>query len=137
MLRVIIDTNCLRASIPPQSPFYKLYEIFKSNKFLWYVSTEILLEYDEILTNTYSKKTSELVLSLLTISPNVVFSEPYFRWELIENDPDDNKFSDLAISINADYLVSNDTDFNIFKELSFPKLEVINLETFLSYFEDK
>jgi uncharacterized protein len=132
MLRVVIDTNCLRASIPPKSPFYQLYLDFMAGKFEWFVSTEILLEYDEILTDTYSQKTAQLVLNQLAIAPNVVFTEPAFRWELIKNDLDDNKFADLAICINADFMVSNDGDFNIFNDLEFPSLKVVDLETFLS-----
>ena len=132
MLSVVIDTNCLRASIPPNSPFYQLYLDFKNQKFHWFVSTEILLEYEEILTSTYSEKTAKIVLHQLVIAPNVEFSEPAFKWNLIENDPDDNKFADLAISVNADFLVTNDSDFNIFREIEFPKLQVINLEKFLS-----
>ena len=131
MLRVVIDTNCLRASIPPKSPFYQLYIDFKAGKFEWYVSTEILLEYEEILSNTYSPNTAKIVLHQLAIAPNVIFAEPAFQWYLVE-DKDDNKFSDLALSINADYLITNDTDFNIFKTLDFPTLNVLNLETFLS-----
>jgi putative PIN family toxin of toxin-antitoxin system len=131
MLRVVIDTNCLRASIPPKSPFYKLYLDFKNQKFQWFVSTEILLEYEEILTSTYSEKTAKIVLHQLAIAPNVEFSEPAYKWNLIEKDPDDNKFSDLAISVNADFLITNDADFNIFREIEFPKLQVINLEKFL------
>ncbi len=137
MLRVVIDTNCLRASVPPKSPYYQLYIDFMADKFEWYVSTEILLEYDEILTDTYSQKTSQLVLNQLVIAPNVVFTEPAFRWELIKNDPDDNKFADLAICINADFMVSNDGDFNIFKDLVFPSLKVVSLETFLSILKEK
>ncbi|TDE18512.1 putative toxin-antitoxin system toxin component, PIN family [Dyadobacter psychrotolerans] len=132
MIRVVIDTNCLRASIPPKSPFYQLYLDFRSEKFEWFVSNEILLEYDEIRTKTYSQKTSQFILHQLAIAPNVVFTEPAFKWNLIINDPDDNKFSDLAISSNCNYLVSNDSDFNIFKSIEFPKLTVIDLESFLA-----
>ena len=132
MLKVVIDTNCLRASIPPKSPFYQLYLDFMLGKFEWFVSTEILLEYEEILTQTYSANTAQLVLNQLAIAPNAVFAEPAFRWELIKSNLDDNKFSDLAISINADFMVSNDSDFNIFKEIDFPSLKVVNLTTFLS-----
>lgn len=132
MLKVVIDTNCLRASIPPKSPFYQLYLDFMAGKFVWFVSTEILLEYEEVLTRTYSQNTAQLVLNQLAIAPNVVFSEPAFRWELINSDPEDNKFADLAISINADFMVTNDRDFDVFKTLDFPTLEVIDLATFLS-----
>lgn len=49
---------------------------------------------------------------------------------MVIDDPDDNKFSDLAISTNAHYLVSNDRHFNIFKKIKFPSLKVIKLEEF-------
>lgn len=62
------------------------------------MSTEILLEYDEILSATYSEKTSQMILHQLTVAPNVVFAEPAFKWDLIIEDPDDNKFADLALS---------------------------------------
>ncbi len=45
---------------------------------------------------------------------------------------DRKEFSDLALFVNADYLISDDTDFNIFKSLPFPKLKVIGLEEFLA-----
>lgn len=78
MLRVVIDNNCLRASIPPKSPFYQLYFDFKAGKFEWYVSTEILLEYEEILSNTYSPNTAKIVLHQLAIAPNVILpSQPF------------------------------------------------------------
>lgn len=131
MVKVVIDTNCLRASIPPKSPYYQLYLDFIAGKFKWCVSNEILFEYEEILGKTYSPATANEVLHQLTIAPNTIFREPSFKWNLIENDPDDNKFADLAISSNCDYLVSNDSDFRIFKTLTFPKLEVVNLESFL------
>ena len=91
-----------------------------------------MLEYEEILTSTYSFNTARLVLHQLAVAPNVVFAEAAYRWQLVENDPDDDKFSDLALSVNADYLVSDDTDFNVFKSLPFPKLKVIGLEEFLA-----
>ncbi|MCF2488344.1 putative toxin-antitoxin system toxin component, PIN family [Dyadobacter sp. CY347] len=131
MIKAVIDTNCLRASIPPKSPYYQLYIDFKSGKFEWYVSNEILMEYDEILTETYSQKTAQFILHQLAVAHNVVFSEPAFKWNLVASDPDDNKFSDLAISSNCDYLVSNDRDFDVFKNILFPKLLVIDLQSFL------
>jgi len=134
MLSVVIDTNCLRASIPPQSPFYDLYLGFKKLKFKWFVSTEILLEYEEVLTKTYSEKTSKLVLHQLVIAPNVEFSEPAFKWNLIYRDPDDNKFSDCAFAGNVHFLVTDDKHFNILKEIEFPRIEVIMANDFLNLF---
>ena len=46
-MRVVIDTNCLLASIPPLGAYYWLYEAFEQERFEWAVSNEILTEYDE------------------------------------------------------------------------------------------
>jgi uncharacterized protein len=60
----------------------------------------------------------------------VIFREPFFKWNLVEDDPDDNKFTDLVIAGNAHYLVTNDKHFNSLKKLEFPKLDIITLDEF-------
>lgn len=129
-MRIVIDTNCLLVSIPPQSGFYWLYEAFKSKRFEWVISNEIIMEYEEQLTARYSGNTAALVLSILTSAANATFAEPHFKWQLITSDPDDNKFADLAISENADYLVSNDKHFNDLKAVDFPNVRVIDIYEF-------
>lgn len=126
----VIDTNCLLASIPPQSSHYWLYLAFKDLRFEWLISNEILTEYEEKLANKYSTETANLVLSILNVAPNVIFDEPYFKWNLIGDDPDDNKFADLTISGNADHLVTNDKHFNILKKLEFPKVNIVTIDEF-------
>ena len=135
-MRVVIDTNCLLASIPPRSIHYWLYQSFENEEFEWVVSNEILTEYEEKIVERYSKKAADVVLTLLTIAPNTTFSEPYYNWQLIESDADDNKFADLAIATNADYLVTNDSDFNILKRTTFPKVIVVSLNEFRSIMEN-
>lgn len=129
-MNVVIDTNCLIVSIPKRNPEYWLYEAFRRQWFNWVVSTEILQEYEEQLSQFYSPKTADLVLKILTAAPNVIFSEPYFRWSLIEDDPDDNKFSDLAISANAHFLITHDKHFSILAQIPFPTVRVVNLAEF-------
>ena len=75
----VIDTNCLLASIPPQSSHYWLYEAFKSEQFEWLISNEILTEYEEKLIDRYSIRTANLVLSILSVAPNVIHLEPFFK----------------------------------------------------------
>ena len=82
------------------------------------------------LSNFYSSQTAETVIGILLAAKNVELSEPYFSYNLIVEDPDDNKFSNLAISTNAHYLVSNDKHFNVFKNIDFPPLNVVRLEEF-------
>jgi len=97
-VRVVIDTNCLIASIPRQNPEFWLYEAFISQKFDWVISNEVLTEYEEMLSNFYSPTTAEIVTNILLVAPNIIQNEPFYKWQLITADPDDNKFADLAIS---------------------------------------
>ena len=129
-MRVVIDTNCLIASIPPQGAYYWLYEAFEAERFEWLISNEILTEYLEKLTDLYSEKTALLVYSIISTAVNVTFTEAFFKWQLIEADPDDNKFVDLAIAANVDYLVTNDRHFAPLKTLDFPKLNIITPDQF-------
>jgi putative PIN family toxin of toxin-antitoxin system len=129
-VKAVIDTNCLIASIPRQNPEYWLYEAFRAQKFDWVVSNEILHEYEEQISEFYSPLTADIVLKILTTASNVIFAEPYFRWNLIPHDPDDNKFADLAISANVNHLVTQDRDFSLLKSLEFPAISVVNLAEF-------
>lgn len=41
------------------------------------------------------------------------------------------KFVDCAIACNATYLVSQDRHFDILKQITFPKIQVLKVEEFL------
>ena len=62
---------------------------------------------------------------------NLLQVTPYYRFGLIQSDPDDNKFVDCAITAGASFLVSNDSHFNTVKNIPFPRLNVIRLETYV------
>ena len=64
------------------------------------------------------------------MNKNTVPIVRYFEWNIVENDPDDNKFVDCAVAANADYIVTEDKHFNILKRISFPSITVINASQF-------
>jgi len=70
-VKVVIDTNCLIPSIPRKNPEYWLYEAFNQLKFDWIISNEILLEYEEKLSEFYSERTASLVTNILLTAANV------------------------------------------------------------------
>ncbi|WP_257669103.1 PIN domain-containing protein [Parapedobacter tibetensis] len=67
---------------------------------------------------------------VIDTNTNVIFAEPYFRWGIIEEDPDDNKFADLALSATADAMVTFDKHFSVFKNLPFPTLNIVHPKKF-------
>lgn len=134
MRRVVVDTNCLLASINPRGPYFQLYGLFIAEAFEWVVSNEILTEYEEQITRRYSARTAQQVHSILLAAPNTHFQEAYYKWQLIEADPDDNKFVDVAIAAGAKCIVSNDRHFAVLETVEFPRVPVLTLQEFLAEF---
>jgi predicted nucleic acid-binding protein len=80
-----------------------------------------------------SSKFAEMAIYIILNSNNTILVNPYFHFGLITADLDDNKFADCAIISNADYIVSQDTHFDILKKIDFPKINVIKIEEFVKY----
>jgi uncharacterized protein len=78
-----------------------------------YITNEILTEYEEIISEKLSPNTANAVIRTLMELDNVFPSSIYFKYNLIIQDPDDDKFIDCAFASNCDYLVTNDNHFNI------------------------
>ena len=129
-MKVVLDTNCLLVALPHKSPYHCILDAFQRGKFTLCFSTEILQEYEELLGRHYSPSTITLTMELLLNSPNAFQVIPYYKWNLIQIDPDDNKFVDCALNAGADYIVTNDRHFNILKKTDFPPIKVVDIESF-------
>ena len=101
------------------------------------ISNEILHEYEEILSQKASPLVADMFMKVLARSKNVIRKDPYFRFNLIEKDKDDNKFVDCAIVCGADYIVSNDSHFKCLHNHPFPVVNVITLDEFAADISEK
>lgn len=63
MSNIVLDTNCLLMSLNHRSPYFKIWQDFKAGKFTLCVSTEILMEYEEIIA---SKTSPEIAANVIT-----------------------------------------------------------------------
>lgn len=129
-LDIVLDTNCLIQMISRRSPYYDLWQHFINGSYRLCVTNEIIDEYEEILSAKTSPHIAKLVCEIILRAPNTIKFDAHFRWNLIESDPDDNKFVDCSIVANARYIVTEDTHFNVLKNIAFPHIEVINLDDF-------
>lgn len=93
-----------------------------------------MLEYEEIIALKFGKEVAKDIIRLLLMLENVTLVTPYFKWDLIPNDQDDNKFVDCCLISNSDALVTHDRYFDSLKTLEFPKVNVITIETFKKMF---
>ena len=134
-MKVVIDTNVILNSIYPGSKNYWIRKALEHQQITLCVTTDIVDEYAEIITRFYDSGTSDLFFHALELLPNINYIQKYFFWNLIPEDPDDEKFVDCAIASGADYLITNDRHFQKLKSLPFPKINVVNEEEFKEIFD--
>lgn len=129
--KIVLDTNCLIASLSMSGQYYPVWKGLQTGWYILCVSTDILEEYAEIITEKMSVNVATNVIHLLLESEFVELVNPYFSLHLIEADHDDNKFVDCAFAANATYIVSDDKHFDVLKDIAFPRLLVLKLKEFL------
>lgn len=132
-MKIVLDTNSLLVSISTRSKYRPIFDAFLNRKFTLIVSNEILSEYTEIIERKANAVVATNIAEMLTSKSNVEKQEVYFRWGLIEADPDDNKFVDAAVAGSADFIVTNDHHFDALAGVQFPRLAVLSLEDFLGF----
>lgn len=134
MQSIVLDTNVLVMSISARNVYHKVWQAFLQGDYTLCVSNEILEEYVEVLTRNINVRVAEAVVYAILTRWNVRKLDPHYRFHLIKADEDDNKFVDCAIAGNARYIVTEDHHFDVLKEISFPKVAVINIDDFASQF---
>ncbi len=122
---ILLDTNILLVSVSSRSAKHWVYKEFLAKKYELVVSTEIFLEYEEILGRFMNHQVAETTTKAIAAAKNTILITKWYNWNLIEADPDDNKFVDAYIASGADYIVTEDSHFDILKTVRFPPVKVI------------
>lgn len=135
--RIVLDTNCLIQSISPRSPYRRVWDSFFDGTNLLCVTTSILEEYEEILCTLTNEDTAKYIIDAIVSNPYTRFITVYFDFNLINEDPDDNKFVDCAITAGARYIVTEDHHYDIIKRHGLPGLDIIGLDDFLKHLHSK
>jgi putative PIN family toxin of toxin-antitoxin system len=130
-MKIVLDSNILLVAIGRRSRFRPIWDAFIEGRYQLIISDEITYEYEELLQRQSAPGVAEIVMEIFIESPDVIFQHIYYNWNAIKSDPDDNKFFDVAIAANADYLVTNDAHFNVINESSFPSVKIISADIFL------
>lgn len=136
-MKCVIDTNGLLRSIPRNGNYRWLFDAWKQNKFTWIISNEIISEYVEVIEREFSLGAATSVIDILLSSKNYQRIEPSYRWQLVESDPEDNKFVDCTIAASANHLVTDDRHILRLREVRnlFPPLSIITFEEFRTIIE--
>jgi len=116
---VCIDTNVMLPVLSLRNPWGRILDQWIEGRFQWAVSNEIMSEYEEIIRPRLGDRRWQDFLSLLDLGAelngNLLRMQPDFRFGVVQADPDDNKFTDCAITANADWIVTQDKHFQAMK----------------------
>ena len=77
--KIVLDTNCLLASISSRSESFPVWTGFQNGKFVLCVSNEILEEYNEIITKKTNSIVAENIINAIVESDFVEFIDPRFH----------------------------------------------------------
>ena len=80
---VVIDTNVLLVSLPSHSPFHPIYQALLANRFIAFVTNEILTEYEEQISIRLGVTRTEVQIRELLNLPGLRQIDIYYRWQLI------------------------------------------------------
>ena len=90
-----------------------------ARRFTWALSTEILLEYEEVAAREIGRKAVERLMQFIEIADRtrgvIHRVSPSFRFRLITGDAEDDKFADCAIAAQADFIITADRHFDVLR----------------------
>ena len=113
---VVIDTNVVLTMFKPSHLHWRIFQAWAINRLQWAVSTEILLEYEEVMARmnsaAYAALAFQTIQAIESARKNLLRISPSFHFRSITADPDDDKFADCAIAAEADHVITNDHHFD-------------------------
>ena len=131
MSRVVLDTNCLIQIVSPRSRYHALWKSFVCGENTLCVSNDIIEEYVEIMQKLMGYAAAEYVVKTILNGKFTQVITPYYKFNLIDADKDDNKFVDCAIAAQAICIITNDHHYDVLKTIPFPKVEIVRLVDFM------
>ncbi len=111
MMKVLIDTNIFASSFfNPNGNPKRVIDLWKNRKITLCITEEILEEYVEVLARLGFSNEPELeeLLRLFKKKNNIIYIASTPKFNLIKDDPSDNKFIECAVTAQAKYIISGD-----------------------------
>ena len=112
---ICLDTNVLLQARARSHAYFPILDAWVAGKFTLAVSTGILLEYEEVIARMSGRerwhKFARLMDYVELTTGTLLRVTPHFHFQVINHDPDDNIFTDCAITAGADYIVTEDRHF--------------------------
>jgi len=109
-MRVVIDTNVFISSFFGTGSPRKIIDFWKEGKITICLSKQIIDEYVEVFEKLGLRGEREVgeILQLFARGFNSLFAGKTPKLEIVEDDPDDDKFFECAVALKAKFIISGD-----------------------------
>jgi putative PIN family toxin of toxin-antitoxin system len=133
-MKVVFDTNVLVAAFVTEGVCAKLLERARWKQLDLVISPFILKEFDNVLLKKLSASKEQIRTATKLISEAAQIVSPTSMVSGVCRDPDDDQILSCALSSEADYLVTGDSDLLELKE--FRGIRILTPGAFELLFED-
>ena len=109
MLKIVIDTNVFISSFFGGVP-REIINLWKDGKVVLCLSQNIIEEYIEVMNRLGLKNTEEIqkLTKLFAEGYNSIFTSKTPSINIVDDDPDDNKFIECAVALDCKFIISGD-----------------------------
>jgi putative PIN family toxin of toxin-antitoxin system len=131
VIKVVLDTNVFVSSFFGGNP-RKIVDLWKSGQITLCLSKSIMDEYVAVLQRLGLEDEPELeeLLGLFAGGYHLLFAGKTPRLDVVEGDPDDNKFIECAVALKAHFVVSGDKALTAIED--YMGIKVVTPKQFLS-----
>lgn len=77
-MNVVLDTNVMLVAVSERSPFHWIIAQLEMGNYNLCLTTDILIEYNEIIERHMGSKVADLALKAILQLPNLVFVNKYY-----------------------------------------------------------
>lgn len=113
---ICLDTNVLVQARAKGHVFFPILDAWVTGRFTLAVSTPILLEYEEVIARMSGRESWRKFARLMDYVELTTGAlqrvTPQYHFQVISHDPDDNIFTDCAITAGADFIITEDHHFD-------------------------
>ena len=131
MIRVVVDTNVFISSFFGGNP-RKVIGLWKSGDITLCLSRHIVDEYIEVLRRLglQDEKELEELLDLFAHGFHLVYTAKTPDLNVVEEDPDDDKFIECAVALKAKFVITGDSAVKKIRE--YMNIKIVSPREFLS-----
>ena len=135
-IKVVLDVNILISAIFSfTGGAHKIVDFALDKKIKIYTSLEILKELEEKLRDKFKQDESFIERQVSLILNYAELIEPKLELNIIEKDPDDNKFLECALESDADFIITR--DHHLLDLKNYENILIVDPAEFLEIFRNK